>query len=102
MLNLYAIFINVFEQNSAVFAGKIDNGSYIWYNIIVSNDDESIINDKGIANILANKEVRFNTEKWYMLNGSTAINANIFVDKNESNFIKIFFIIFVLFIFFII
>lgn len=62
-LNLYAVFIKRLEQNSTVWAGKIDNGLYILYVITVINDDESIINDKGTAKILASIEVRFNIEK---------------------------------------
>ncbi len=62
-LNLYAVFIKRLEQNSTVRAGKIDNGLYILYVITVINDDESIINDKGTAKILASIEVRFNIEK---------------------------------------
>ena len=99
LLNLYANSIKTLEKNSAVFEGKIDNGAYIWYVIIVINDDESIIKDRGTANILDIREVIFNIEKWYMLNGSTAISANILIDKNANSFIEIFFIKFVILLF---
>ena len=93
LLNFSAKFINSSEQNSAVEAGKIARGLYIWYVIIVINDDDSIMNDRGTANILDIIEVIFSIEKWCMLKGRTVISANIFIDKNPRSFIDVLFII---------
>ena len=99
LLNFCDNFINIFVKNSVDADGYMDNWGYIWYVIIVINDDDNIINDNGTANIFAITEVIFNIEKWYMLRGITVIRANTFIDKNSSNFIVEFFIIVKIFVF---